>query len=163
MEFFKYPRKDFHIREIVRSTKISQPSATIHLKELEKQGLIIKEKQSIYPTYKANREDEEFKIYKKFDSVFKIKQSGLLDYLYDTCLPGNIILFGSASKGEDTEDSDIDLFVNCKDKKIDLEKYEKYLKRKISLFFKEDFSKLPGELKNNIINGIILKGYLQVF
>lgn len=67
-------------------------------------------------------------------------------------------MFGSASKGDDLEESDIDLFVQAPEKKIKLAKYEKLLKRKISLFFEENFSRLSKELKNNILNGNILKG-----
>jgi len=33
----------------------------------------------------------------------------------------------------------------------------------ISLLFSEDFGELSNELKNNILNGVILKGYLKVF
>jgi hypothetical protein len=51
----------------------------------------------------------------------------------------------------------------AKEEKIDLDKFEKILNRKINLFFSEDFSRLSKELRNNIINGVILKGYLKVF
>ena len=77
-------------------------------------------------------------------------------------MPDVIILFGSASKGEDIEGSDIDLYLQCEEKKLDLEKYEKELKRKINLFFEKNFNKLSEELKSNIINGDKLKGYLRV-
>lgn len=65
--------------------------------------------------------------------------------------------------GEDLKESDIDLFLLCKEKKLDLSKYEKQLKRKVNLFFKDNFGDLSKELKNNILNGVILKGYLKVF
>src|SRR3989344_5684717 len=149
-EFFDFPRKDFQIREISRRIKLAQPSVINHLKALLKENFIIKEKKGIYPTFKANRDNEMFKIYKKTDLILKIKHSGLLDYLYDSCLPNAIILFGSASKGEDIEESDIDIFIQSPNKKMLLEKYEKLLKRKLSLFFEENFSKLNNELKNNI-------------
>ena len=41
--------------------------------------------------------------------------------------------------------------------------FEKKLNRKINIFFSDNFNKLSKELRNNIINGIILKGYLKVF
>ena len=162
-EFFDSPRRDFHIREICRLTKISQPSVIQHLKELLQENLILKEKKSLYPTFKANRENKLFKINKKFNIILRLKKTGLIDYIYDSCLPNSIILFGSASKGEDIEESDIDLFVQSKEKKLKLEKYEKLLKRKINLFFQENFNKLNNELKNNILNGLPIKGYLKVF
>jgi len=162
-EFFDFPRKNFQMRELSRRTEIAQPSVINHLKELLKENLIIKEKKSIYPTFRANREDDMFKIYKKMDLLLRLKQTGLLDHIYDSCLPDTMILFGSASKGEDIEESDIDIFVQAPEKKLALEKYEKLLNRKIALFFKENFSKLSNELKNNILNGLILKGYIKIF
>ncbi len=162
-EFFDFPRKDFQMRELSRRINLAQPSVINHLKTLVKDNLIIKEKKGLYPTFRANRDNELFKIYKKTNLLLRIYQTGIINYIYDSCLPNSIILFGSASKGEDIEESDVDLFVQSKEKKLGLERYEKLLNRKISLFFKENFSKLSKELKNNILNGIILNGYIKVF
>ncbi|MCD6589710.1 nucleotidyltransferase domain-containing protein [Candidatus Woesearchaeota archaeon] len=162
-EFFDFPTKDFFMRELSRRTKISQPSVINHLRALMKEGLIIREEKGLYPTYKANRENEIFKILKISNLILRMKSSGLIDYIYNTVFPDVIILFGSAARGEDIETSDIDLFVQAKEKKLKLAKYEKQLNRKISIFFKEDFGKLNEELKNNILNGIVLKGYIKVF
>lgn len=162
-EFFDSPTKDFQMREISRRVKIAQPSVMKHLHALVKEKLILREKRGIYPTFRANRDDERFRLYKKTNMFLRIYESGLGDYLYDHCLPSAILLFGSAAKGEDTEASDIDMFIEAPEKKLQLEKYEKILKRKINLFFEENFSKLSNELKNNMINGVILKGYLKVF
>lgn len=151
------------MREISRRTEIAQPSVMNHLKELVKEGLVLKEKKGLYPTFKANRDSEIFKVYKKFDLILKIHQTGLLNFIYDNCLPNAIIMFGSASKGEDIEESDVNLFVQSPKKKLNLEKYEKIINRKISLFFEENFSRLSKELRNNILNGIMLKGYIRVF
>ncbi len=161
--FFDSPTKNFQVREISRLIKLGQPSVTNYLKYLVKEDFIIKENKGIYPSFKANRENELFKLYKKFDIIIKISSSGLLDYLKDNYLPSSIILFGSASKGEDIETSDIDIFIQSKEKKLNLDKYEKLLKRRISLFFKEDFNKLTAEMKNNILNGEILRGYIKIF
>jgi len=162
-EFFNFPQKKFHIREISRMTEISQPSATNHLTALLKDKLILKEKTGIYPTYCSNRENGLFKIYKKIDLMLRMHETGFIDFVYDSAVPDSIILFGSASKGEDTEESDIDLFVQSPEKKLKLDKYEKLLKRQISIFFEENFSKLSKELKNNLVNGILIKGYLKAF
>ena len=78
-------------------------------------------------------------------------------------MPQVIILFGSASKGEDLKESDIDLFIQSKEVKINLKPYENKLNKKINIFFNENFNNLSEELKDNIINGTILKGYLKVF
>lgn len=162
-EFFNCPTKNFHMREISRITKIAQPSVTNHLKALVNEGLVIKEKKGLYPSFRANRDNELFKLYKKFDLIFRINRSGLLDYLHDNLLPDAMILFGSASRGEDIEESDVDLFILGKENKVNLEKFEKVIHREIALFFEENFSRLNKELKNNILNGILLRGYLKVF
>lgn len=162
-EFFDFPTKKFYMREISRRTKITQPSVMNHLKALVKENFIIKEKKGIYPTYQANRDNILFKIYKKFNLITRVYQCNLIDYIYNNCVPNAIILFGSASRGEDTEESDIDLFVQSVTKRLDVKKYEKLLKREINIFFEENFLRLSKELKNNILNGIIIKGYIKVF
>jgi len=162
-EFFDFPLKDFQMREISRRAGIAQPSVINHLNALLKEELIIKEKKGIYPSFRANRDNELFRIYKKNDLILRLYQTGMIGYVYDSCMPDVMILFGSGSKGEDTGESDIDLFLLCKEKRLDLEKFEKMLNRKISLFFEENFSRLSKELKNNILNGTVLRGYIKVF
>ncbi|NPA38598.1 MAG: ArsR family transcriptional regulator [Candidatus Nanohaloarchaeota archaeon] len=162
-EFFDYPTKGFRIRELSRRTGIAQPSVINHLKALLKEKLIVKEEGDLYPVYKANRDNEYFKLLKKDNLLIRLHTSNLINEIYDKTLPSAIVLFGSAARGEDTENSDIDLFIQGPATSLNVDIYEKKLKRKISFFFEENFEKLPPELKNNIINGIVLKGYLKVF
>ena len=131
-EFFDFPLRDFHMREIFRRTKITQPSVINHLKSLVKEGLILKEKKGIYPTYRANRDEELFKLYKKSNIILRINQTGLIDYIHDSCYPDVIILFGSASNGDDVEGSDIDVFIQAPEKKLNLLQYL-HLMKKIKL------------------------------
>ena len=165
--FFDNPLTEgigFQLREISREIKLAPKSVKLYLQELERVNLIVKRKHRLhnYPVYYANRDNNYFKFLKKLNMMRRIKESGLLDYLADKCMPDAIVLFGSASRGEDIKDSDIDLFLQCKEKEMDLTKFEKQLKRKINLFFEENFNKLSGELKQNIINGDKLKGFLKV-
>ncbi|HLD97444.1 MAG TPA: nucleotidyltransferase domain-containing protein [Candidatus Nanoarchaeia archaeon] len=155
----------FQLREISRKVKIAPTSVKNYLKELETEGLILKSKHRVhgFPLYFAGRENEKFIFYKRLNTLSLVFESGLLNHLQETCMPEVIVLFGSAAKGEDIKTSDIDLFIQCKERKIELEKFEKKINRRISLFFAEDFSDLSGELRNNLINGIKLKGYLKVF
>ena len=159
------PETAFQLREISRKSNLAPKSVKRYLIELEKEDLIIKHRHRIhkYPVYKANRDNENFKFFKTINTLIIIRESGLLELLNNECMPAAIVLFGSAAKGEDLEDSDLDIFCRCKYKKLDLKKYEKKIKRKINLLFEENFNKLSDELKNNIINGIKLKGYLKVF
>ena len=161
--FFDFPKKDFQMRELSRMIKLAQVSVINHLKYLVGEELIIKERKSIYPSFRANRDNEMFKLLKKQNLVLRIKTSGLLDFLDEKLKPNCIVLFGSASKGEDTENSDVDLFLQAKEVSLNLEKYEKLLNRKINLLFESNLKNLNKELLNNIINGEILYGYLKVF
>jgi len=166
--FFEDPNPKgagFQLREISRKISLAPISVKKYLEELTKAGLIIKAKHRIhgYPVYWANRASEDFRLMKKMDTILTLHESGLIEYLNNECAPDAIILFGSAAKGEDLKDSDVDLFLLCEEKKLNLGKFEEKIKRRISLFFNADFNKLSKELKNNIINGIIIKGYLKVF
>ena len=162
-EFFDFPKKDFQVRELSRRIKLAQISVTNHLNLLLKETLIIKEKKHTYPSFRANIDSELFKLLKKQNLLFRIQTSGLLDMLEKEFKPNCIILFGSASRGEDTENSDIDLFVQSNESGIKLERYEKILNRKINLLFEPNIKKLNKELLNNLINGEKIYGYLKVF
>ncbi len=163
--FFEDPLKEggFQLRELSRKIKLAPISVKLYLNELVKDNLIKKSTLHNYPIYQANRDNEKFLLFKKIDTIILIKEFNLIDYLNDKCLPSVIILFGSASKGEDLKDSDIDIFVQAKESKLDLQEFETKLKRKINIFFSDNFNNLSKELKNNMLNGIILKGYLKVF
>jgi len=65
-------------------------------------------------------------------SIKKIEESGLIEYLIKN-VPAihSIILFGSMARGEDDENSDVDLLVIGQRKKLDLSKFEKKVGREI--------------------------------
>ncbi len=165
--FFNDPEREFSLAEIRRNTNIAPTSIVIHLKELIKENIICKKYKSsgkrIYPFYKANFENKKYKFYKFIHNLETLEKSSMIEYIKDTCMPNCIILFGSYAKAEDTKESDIDIYVQSKEKSLNLKKYEKLISRNIQLHFKEDFNRYSKELKNNIINGIKLSGYLEVF
>ena len=160
-EFAKNPTKPYQIRELSKEIGLATTSIKLHLKELEKNNFIKHEKVGVYKAYKANFNDENFKFYKKLFNLTTLKECGLINELEKQLSPDVIILFGSYSKGEDIENSDIDIFALAKEKAMDLKKYEKSLGRNIQLFFSEDLNKLPKELFNNILNGVILNGFIR--
>ena len=160
-EFAKNPKKDYQVRELSRQIKLAPTSVKLHLNELEKEGIVKKEKAGVYKAYKSNFENENFRFYKRVYNIISLKESGLVEELERRTTPDAIILFGSYPKGEDTENSDIDIFLIAKDKKLDLREYEKKLNRKIQLFFSEDLNKLPKELLSNILNGNIVSGFVR--
>jgi len=161
--FLDFPTENFRLREIARLTKISPPSIMNYLKEFEKDLLIKKQIKRNIPFYIALRDNSNFILYKKISILFELNHCGLIDYLWDKLSPQAIILYGSFARGESIEGSDIDLFILGKEKHIEVKEYENKLNKKVHLFFKESLKELPVGLKNNLLNGVILKGYIQVF
>ena len=159
--FFDFPTRRFQLREMSRQLHIGMPSLKMHIKRLEKEKLIKKEKNGVWASYRASR-NETFMMYKRCDVLLRLRESGIIDVLVDECAPNALVLFGSASRGEDIEGSDIDILVVAEEKNIMLKKYEATLKRKIHLTFEGSPKKLPKELLNNIINGIVIYGYVKV-
>ena len=160
-EFANNPTKSYQIRELSRIIKLAPTSIMLYAKELKEYNLIKREKIGVYYAYKANFDDEDFRFYKKILNLMNLRQSGVIKELDAATTPDAVVLFGSYAKGEDIESSDIDIFLLAKEKRIDLNKYEKKLNRKIQLFFFENLNKLPKELQNNILNGTILSGFLR--
>jgi len=163
--FLDSPTHGFKIREIARLIKLAPTSVRLHAEHLKKRKLIIEKKEKNYElkTLHANRENPEFIFLQQQSIIFELKYSGIIEYLWESIVPKVIILYGSYAKGEAIEDSDIDLFIIGKEKNVNVEFHEKKLNKKIHLTFAESFTQLPDELRNNIINGKILKGYLKVF
>lgn len=159
---FNYPSKNFRLRELSRLTKLPKTTLQRYLNLLLKQKLIQKEKKGANLIYQASENDFFYKYYKKNRLIEEIYNSGLIDFLEDTFHPQAVILFGSGAKGEYVKESDLDIFLLAGEKAADLKKFEKKIKRKINLLFKEDYAKLSRELFNNIINGYKLSGYIKL-
>lgn len=164
--FFNEPSKEHYLMEISRKIDIAHTSVKNHLKELLKMQIITKNIESKgkrkFPVFRADFNNSIYKNYKSLHNLEEIKTSGLIPYLKDRLMPNCIVLFGSYQKGEDDEQSDIDIFIESKKTEINLLRFENSLKRKIQLHFKRRFKEYPKELKNNIANGIVLDGYLEV-
>ena len=161
--FFNNPTEKFRLRELGRIAKISPPSVINYLKELEKEKLIEKRIIRGVPYYNAILDKEGFRELKKVSIIYEIYNSGLAEYLWNKLSPEAIILYGSHAKGESTEYSDLDIFIIGKERKIDISEFENKLNKQIHLMFDSNVKNIPNELKNNLVNGIILKGYLKLF
>lgn len=161
--FLDSPTREFGLREISRLVKLAPVSVLRYLKEFEKEELIRKLEKNGKPIYKAERENENFIFYKKLSILHELNDSGLIEYLWQNLAPQVLILYGSYAKGEATENSDIDIFVMGKKKEIELDKFKNILGKEIHLMFDADFKSISKELKNNLINGVILKGYIKLF
>lgn len=165
--FFHEPNKQFELLTISKQISLAHTSVKKHLLTLidlqiiEKKHAQIGNKNNFY--YIANKRHPKFIQYKKIYNGEMIQNSGIINYLEQQTQPNCIVLFGSYQKGEDSEQSDIDLFVESSEVPVDITYYEKILNKKIQLHFKKSFQDYPIELKNNIINGYIVSGYLEAY
>jgi len=163
--FFLLPTKNHTLKDISNRIKIAHTSVKKNLKNLIKMRLvgqmIEKKGKRRFPIYKANKDYKLFIQYKKMYNLQSIMESGIIPYLEKELMPACIVLFGSFQRGEDTEESDIDLFIESEKKDVQLKQFEKNIGRKIEIHFKEHFMSYPKELKNNIINGTVLHGFLE--
>lgn len=163
--FFTNPTKQTNLADISRNIKLAHTSVKKNLDKLVKLGLITesieKKGRRRFPYYTANLDNKAFKKYKITHNLSSILESKLIEFIEEKLMPKSIVLFGSYLRGEDIETSDIDIFVECKKEEINLSLFEKKLRRKIELHFNDNFNSYPKELKNNIINGIVLGGFLE--
>lgn len=156
--FFDNPTREFHARELSRKTGLSIFTVLEAIKTLTKNDLIRVKKKGNLKIVAASH-SVAFIRAKRIRNLEKIYDSGVVDYLikaYDK--PETIVLFGSYSRGDDVENSDVDIGVITNiHKELDLRKFEKSLSRKISVH-EIELKKISREFHNNLINGIILDG-----
>lgn len=163
--FFMNPTAKLRVRQMERELKAPLPSVIRYCRELEKEGMLKKESVSGISTYSADRASKRFLTAKMLFNIKMAFESGLVEYLVKEHFNPVIVLFGSYSKGEDTEDSDIDLYIETpKKREFTLQKFEKQLKHKIQVFNYRSIKEVPNHhLSNNIVNGITLNSFVEAF
>ena len=160
-----YSGEKINQREIARKLNVSPTAVSKALLDLEKEKIIIREKQKNMNLIlvELNRDNEKIIQLKRTENLRIFYDSGLNEYLEDNFPGTNILLFGSYSRGEDITGSDIDIVViESKPKEVDLKKYEKLLNREIVINFYDSFKDIDKELKENLFNGIVLVGGIKL-
>ena len=167
--FFKYTEKEFSLSDLAKESGVAKANIGNILNELNESGLITIEKLSKIWRIKANQENWFFVKGKIVYNLNFIYQSGIVEFLADYFNnPKSIILFGSFRKGEDISSSDIDIAIESDSIKEyetiglrELYEFEKVIGKKIQLhlFNREN---VDINLFNNIANGIVLLGFLEV-
>jgi predicted nucleotidyltransferase len=150
-------------RDIAKELNVSPTAVANSLQKLVKENLVRVEKTKTINFVSFNRDERKAVELKRIENLKNMYLSGLSSFL-ESELPGcTIILFGSYSKGEDIESSDIDIAViDRKDKMLSLERYEKVMKRKININFYDSWKDIHKHLRNNILNGILLHGGVEL-
>ncbi len=124
-------RNGYYVREISRNLDISLGSASQSLRTLEEAGLVFKEHKGRLVIYRANMGNFLLREFKILLTVLEIDPFIML--LKE--VSSRIILFGSCAVGEDTIDSDIDIFIESDNKRAVAglhDSYQEKIPRKIS-------------------------------
>ena len=150
------PQGGYYLRELSRKASLAPTSVKNHLQTLINQGLVVAKQHRVhdYDTYYAS-ENQAFRFHKSQYTLYQLQEA--VNYIQESTLADCIILFGSASRGEDTPQSDIDLYVQAPQTDLQLTTYENVLNRKINVLFQESFENFSRELKNNLVNGILVR------
>ena len=114
--FFSFPEKKIGLTELANELKISKATATRKVDRLIKEGFLIKEVIGKAWRLSCNKRHYFNKSKKVSYNLQMIYDSSILQEVYKK-VPNakTIILFGSYRKGDDNEESDIDIAVEVAD------------------------------------------------
>lgn len=101
------PGGEFLGSEIQKATSISRAGVYIALRELIRQGLVFKTQKGKFLIYYVAYNDPVIRQFKIMKNIISLRP--VISRLKS--LSKKIILYGSSSRGEDSANSDIDLFV----------------------------------------------------
>ena len=166
---FRYPEQEFSLSDLAKEARVAKPHIGKILAELERLEFITITKLSKIWRIKANQRNEKFIQSKMVYNLNFIHQSGLVEFLTEHFgNPKAIVLFGSFRKGEDFSASDIDIAIEADEteeyRTIRLElliDFERVTGRKIQIHI-FNRKKVNRHVFNNIANGIVLAGFLEV-
>lgn len=164
LEFFFNSSKRWHFEELRRTVKIGKPQLARWLKILQNEGIVKRVKpKSRMPYYVQNTENPRFRNAKRMFAKEKMMKSGLLDHLASLPKAKVIIIFGSFSRWDWYQESDIDLFIYGDDSAFEQGKYELKLRRDIGRFTAKDAQELKKmeKLLPSILSGEFVKGSIM--
>jgi len=163
--FFLHPTMRLRVRQLERELHAPLPSVIRYARELEKEGILKTSEIGGSRLYSADRSSPSFLLEKRLSNIRSLYASGLVAFLKEEYNGPAIVLFGSYARGEDVENSDIDIYVESgRGKEGGIPRFEKALGRKIHVMSAENLRSISNKgLANNIINGLILSGYVEVF
>ena len=149
--YFTNPNKKYYLRELERILNFSVGNIRRELIKLESTGLFLSENKGSLVYYYLNKS---YPLFKELKSII-FKTSGAPKMLHNILEKfkgiSQAFIYGSFAKGEEREDSDIDLLIIGKvdeDKLIEeIGKLERKLQREINyaIYGKEDFNKKKKE------------------
>ena len=132
--------KSFNAYNLSKYLDVSQTAVAKALPYIEKKGIIkiSKDKESKRWSIELNRENKHVLNLKRAENLRVVYESRLVEFLSDIAIIG------------------------AKEKNIDLSEFNKKLKRIVSINFYKNFKEINKNLRENIFNGIILKGGIEL-
>ena len=164
LEPFFNSSKQWHFDELLRITHISRSQLAMWLKKFVAWGLIRRVKvKGKMPYYVQNLDNLRFRSEKRLFALKILTESGLLDHLASLGGAKVVILFGSFTRADWHDGSDIDIFIYGSDDKFRQGEYEKKLHREIQVHTAFDKKELQhmGKMLPYIISGDFVKGSIQ--
>lgn len=162
-QFFYSGLNRLQISTIVKNTKYDFKTVKKYLDKFLKLGIVKRYDDYSVPIYEAGYRNKYFLNLKKQKMLDDIFLSNLPSFLNEKFGKTGCLLFGSCGRGDYYEDSDIDLFIQSKQIKLDFKKFEKKLNKKINLFFEEKWQNLTEGLQTGLLNdGIAINGRLKI-
>ncbi len=125
------PDTSLHTRKIAEEAGVSVGAASMTLRVLEGQGMVIGEVKGNMKFYRIDLLNPVVRQFKVLFNVMKLNV--LVDRVKDYA--GRIILFGSCAEGLDGKDSDVDLFILTQDPgpvKTELARFQRQFQRHLS-------------------------------
>jgi len=167
--FFSYPDKEISLGGLSENLEIAKTTANRVVNRLVGEGFLKLDVLGRVWRISVNK-GHIFNYSKKIGfNLMMICESNIIEEIHKTIPnPKAIVLFGSYRKGDDTEESDIDIAVEVTDDRelrileTELMPYMGYRENvplKIHVFSR---NKIDLNLFSNIANGIVLEGFLEV-
>lgn len=170
--FFSFPNIETSLNDLSEDLGISKTTAKKVVEIMEKEEFLIKKIYGKAWRITCNLEhpyNYTKKVAFNLSMIFEAYQGGLKNHILNIVgNPKAISLFGSYRRGDDTEESDIDIAVEVEDNEnlriVELGKIPNFGFRNNVAINLHIFSrnKVDINLFSNIANGIIIEGFLEV-
>ena len=167
--FYAYPSKEFSLNDLIENLGMSKTTANVVVNQLANEGFIIISRLGKTWRIKANISHPLFITKKIPFNLNIVYESGVIEWIKNNIPNARaIILFGSYRKGDDIEESDLDIAVETISNepftilsvlKIKSLGYRKDVRANIHVFSRKN---IDLNLFANIANRFILDGFLEV-
>jgi len=161
--FFNTP-KHWHFGELLGKSRVSRPRLNEWLKKFIKEGIVKKVKpRRKMPHYVPINKSKTFQHKKRLFALKKMTESGLLSHLASLKKAKVVVVFGSFSRADWYDTSDVDIFIYGNDSDFQQGKYELKLKRDIQVHNAKDKEELKrmSRMLPYIVSGDFIMGSIE--